>query len=280
MYPIHLNLGFRTFYYYEGFYFFTAILVATLVAVHRLKRAGLDANHFLDSLVWILLGSFLGARIFHFAFWDLQDLLNDPATFFRFWEGGMSITGGLAGGVLGAWICFRRKNFWRIYAAASPAVLLGQAIGRVGCFLNGDAWGIPTRLPWGIHEPKFGTFIPSFVRDTQLPSDAWSWSVAQGFTNPMSMVTVPLHPTQLYEALGDLVLAGLVILLVKAQGPTRRAAWLHLGGYSLLRFSLEFLHGDRDVTVWAGMTALQIGLFAFFAASAVLYVRDSAEEAG
>jgi phosphatidylglycerol---prolipoprotein diacylglyceryl transferase len=283
MFPIHLNLGFRTFYYYEGFYFFVAILAATIVAVHRLKRAGLDANRFLDSLVWILLGAFLGARIFHFAFWDSQDFLKDPAAFFRFWEGGMSITGGLAGGVLGAWFCFRRLDFWRIFAVTSPAVLLGQAIGRLGCFLNGDAWGLPTRLPWGIAQPKFGTFLPGFVADQQVPSDAWSWSVARGFTDPLSLATTPLHPTQLYEALGDLVLAGMVLLLArnlaKTKGPWSKVGWLHLGGYSLLRFGLEFLHGDRDVTVWAGMTALQLGLLFFCALSALQYARGYRNQA-
>ena len=91
------------------------------------------------------------------------------------------------------------------------------------------------------------------------------------------MATVPLHPTQLYEAFGDLALAGLVILLVRTKGPTRQVAWLHLGGYATLRFALEFLHGDRDVTIWAGMTALQITLLCFAALSAMLYRHEALE---
>jgi phosphatidylglycerol:prolipoprotein diacylglycerol transferase len=117
------------------------------------------------------------------------------------------------------------------------------------------------------------------VADHQLPSDAWSWSVALGYTDPSAMATVPLHPTQIYEAFGDLALAGLVILLVRSQGPTRRAAWLHLGGYATLRCALEFLHGDRDVLLWAGMTALQLGLLAFAVVSAVLFVRETSASA-
>ena len=279
MFPIHLNLGFRILYYYEGAYFFVAILVAVLVAVRNLKRAGLDAYLFLDSLPWILLGAFLGARLFHFAFWESNTLLHDPIAFFRFWEGGLSITGGLAGGVLGAWFRLRRVDFWHYAAVTSPAVLLGQAIGRVGCFLNGDAWGIPTSLPWGIALPRFGTFIPGFLLDRQLPSDAWSWSVAQGFTDPSTMSTVPLHPTQLYEAFGDLVLAGLVILLARQKGSGARVTWFYLGGYSILRFALEFLHGDRDVTLWGGMTALQLGLLAFAMTSTWLYAREASRPA-
>jgi phosphatidylglycerol:prolipoprotein diacylglycerol transferase len=275
MFPLHLNLGFRIFHFYEGLYFFVAILVATLVAVRRLQRAGLAPGIFLDGLPWILLAAFLGARVSHFAFWEWATFQRDPTAFFRFWEGGMSITGGLAGGVLGAWFCFRRAGFWRIFAAASPAVLLGQAIGRVGCFLNGDAWGIPTNLPWGIAQPRFGLTIPGLVTDQRVASDAWIWSVTQGFTDPASMVTVPLHPTQLYEACGDLVLAGLVLLLAKQQGPGPRVGWLYLGGYALLRFALEFLHGDRDSTIWTGMTALQIGLLGCIVVSAALYMREA-----
>ena len=271
MFPIHLNLGFRIFYYYEGFYFFVAILAASLCAYRLQKRAGLDADLFLESLPWILLGAFLGARISHFLFWESATLANDPAAFFRFWEGGMSITGGLAGGVLGAWLRLRQVDFWRYAAVTSPAVLLGQAIGRIGCFLNGDAWGIPTELPWGVSLPRFGTFLPGFATDHQVSSDAWLWSVAQGFTDPGSLRTVPLHPTQLYEAFGDLALAGLVLMLTGRKGLGPGVTWFYLGGYSILRFGLEFLHGDRDVTIWAGMTALQLGLLTFALGSLALY---------
>lgn len=279
MYPIHLDLGFRVFHYYEGLYFFLSILGAALAAVWLLRRAGLDAAAFLDNLVWILLGAFLGARISHFVFWEPLTLRENPLSFFWFWEGGMSITGGLAGGFLAAWLCFRRAGFWRIAAAASPAVLLGQAIGRVGCFLNGDAWGTPTNLPWGMGLPKFGTYLPAFRPDTQFPSDAWIWSVNQGFTDPAAIRSVPLHPVQLYEAAGDLVLAGLVFLLARrlavTNGPWARAGWLHVGGYSLLRFGLEFVHGDRGEAVLGGMTSLQLGLMICLGLAALMYVRSS-----
>jgi phosphatidylglycerol---prolipoprotein diacylglyceryl transferase len=280
MFPIDLNLGFRVFYYFEGFYFMIAILAAYLMAVRRVGRAGLEVELFENCVAWGIVAAIVGARISHFVFWDLKSLLADPLSFFLFWDGGLSITGGLAGGVLGAYLSLRRRHvdFWMYFAAASPAILVGQAIGRVGCFLNGDAWGIPTTLPWGVSEPKFGTLVPGFVRDHLVPSPAWVWSVNHGYTDPSALATVPLHPTQLYESLGDLLLAWLVIRLVRSLrhrgGAWPKVFWLHLGGYSLLRFGLEFLHGDRDVTVWAGMTALQIGLLAFALLSGVLYLRS------
>ncbi len=271
MWPIHLDLGFRIFHFYEGFYILLSVVAATLMALRRLRTVGQDAGPFLDSLSWILLGAILGARTFHFVFWDWSALWAAPLSFFQIWGGGYSITGGLAGGIVMAYFRFkhRRIDFWSTFAAVSPALLVGQALGRVGCFLNGDAWGIPTRLPWGVSMPKFGTVIPEFVRDAQVPSEAWLWSVRQGFTDPASLVTVPLHPTQLYEALGDLLLAGMILLLIRRLAHSKRLGlwvfWVHLGGYSLLRFGLEFLHGDRGAVILGGMTALQMGLLAFAA---------------
>lgn len=279
MFPIHLDLGFKVIHYYEGFYFFVSILVASGLITLRLKRAKLEVGVFLNNLTWILLGGILGARISHFLFWDPASVFVDPLAFFRFWEGGLSITGGLAGGGLVAYIRFQREkvDFWRYSAVASPAVLIGQAIGRVGCFLNGDAWGTPTNLPWGVSLPKFGTHIPSMVADYQVPSEAWIWSVTKGYTSSLASSTVPLHPTQIYESLGDLILAGLIILLARSSSgrnqPWSKVFWIHFGGYSFLRFGLEFLHGDRGATIWVGMTALQIGLLAFGMLSVALYWR-------
>jgi phosphatidylglycerol:prolipoprotein diacylglycerol transferase len=278
MFPIHLNLGFRIFHFYEGFYFLAAVVAACLVGARRLSEAGLDVQDFLDSIPWILGGAILGARVFHFVFWDWASFRSDPMAFFRFWDGGLAIAGGLAGGVIAAWICFRRRkmDFWAYSWALSPAVLIGQAIGRVGCFLNGDAWGIPTRLPWGVSEPKFGWLIPGFTLDRTMPSAAWEWSVAKGYTAQSALKTVPLHPTQLYETLSDLILAGLVILLVRSMarkpGPPQKPILLHLGGYSLVRFGLEFLHGDRDAVIWHGMTTFQLGLLGFGTLCAGLYL--------
>jgi phosphatidylglycerol:prolipoprotein diacylglycerol transferase len=283
MFPLHLDFGFKVIHFYEGFYFLVSLLVGAWLVVLGLRKARLDAAVFLNNLTWVLLGAVLGARVFHFLFWDVRAVLADPLGFFRLWEGGLSITGGLAGGGLSAFLCFRkaRVDFWRYFAAGSPGVLVGQALGRVGCFLNGDAWGTPTGLPWGVALPRFGLRLPGLVVDPSAPSDAWLWSVGRGSTSPYTLKTVPLHPVQLYECLGDLVLAGLVLLLARSlartRGPWSRVLWLHLGGYALLRFGLEFLHGDRDVTVWAGMTALQLGLAAFGALSLWLYLRASTD---
>ena len=286
MFPIHLDLGFRVFHYYEGFYFLLAVLGAYGVAWRNLDRAGQDPEVLAWSLPLILLGSVAGARAFHFLFWDWDAFRSNPAEFFALWDGGLSITGGLAGGAVAGLACFRHRKveIWAYAARVSPAVLVGQAIGRVGCFLNGDAWGIPTRLPWGIREPRFGTLVPGFRTDTRVPSAAWEWCVARGFIPADAAATPPLHPTQLYECLGDLALAWLVVLLARrelgAGGHPARVLWLHLGGYSLLRFGLEFLHGDREAAFLAGMTTLQLGLLLAAAGCGALLLRPAHRPSG
>lgn len=275
MFPIHLNLGFRQFYFYEGVYFLTAIVLAYLWAVRRLKANGLSPDQFTRALVGVLFGAMIGGRLFHFLFWQPGPLITDPLVFLRFWEGGISITGGLAGGILGGALAFVRRNesFWEYFAVLSPAILLGQALGRIGCFLNGDAWGIPTDLPWGLRFPRFGTELPSGTINQNLDSFAWTWGYRQGLVGSNDLTTPPLHPTQLYECLGDLAILGLVLLAFRRFGQARGGKLilaLHIGAYSLLRFALEFLHGDRDQTVLAGMTWLQITLLVVAAACLAL----------
>lgn len=285
MFPIHMNLGFFHQPFYEGLYFALSILLGIVLATRAMKKRGLDAEMFNASLLWILGGALVGARLAHFIFWNPALLLSNPGVFFNFVGGGFSITGGLAGGFLAGAIYFalKKANFWVYFAVASPVILLSQAVGRVGCFLNGDAWGQPTNLPWGLSFPRYGMDIPSFEIVRDYDSMAWSWAHKMNLVSDTSTATVPLHPTQLYEALGDLALMGIVLLLVAQAFKTGRnfskVFMVHTGGYSLLRFALEFVHGDKDVTVWLGMTSLQISLLVLGLVCAVLYfvVKDEVD---
>jgi phosphatidylglycerol---prolipoprotein diacylglyceryl transferase len=271
MFPIHLNLGFRTFYFYEGFYFLAAIVVAYIWASRRIRANGLSEERFDLGLIGAFVGLILGARITHFLFWDFDYFLRDPAVFFKFWDGGLSVVGGLAGGIAGGAVAFigKKDRFAEYFSVISPAVLLGQAIGRIGCFMNGDAWGLPTSLPWGVRIAKYGTTLFSGQVDKSLASNAWIWARERGLMPAADLRTPPLHPTALYEALGDVLLLLLVLGVLKAFGKERGGTLvlaLHAGGYCLLRFLLEFIRGDREQMVFAGMSALQLVLAACAAA--------------
>jgi phosphatidylglycerol:prolipoprotein diacylglycerol transferase len=175
----------------------------------ELARAGLpDAA--LDAAVYGLVGGLLGAKLLY-VFEHL-----DEASFFALFldRGGMSWFGGFVGGLLAGYATIRVKR-WPlvpVLAAATPALAIGQMLGRVGCFLVGDDYGRPTSLPWGVAFPR------------GLPPTA-----------------VPVHPAQIYEAL---FLAGLAWILIRwrRQGVADRTV---LGRYFVIagtfRFLLEFV---------------------------------------
>ena len=143
-----------------------------------------------------------------------EHLGEEPVTDLLFSRGGLSWFGGFTGGVVaGLWVMHRKRlPKIAILAAATPALAIGHAIGRIGCFLVGDDYGRPTNLPWAVAFPE------------GLPP-----------------TTVPVHPTQLYEALALVPLAYLLFRW-RRQG---RADQVVLGAYLVLagaiRFAIEFI---------------------------------------
>jgi phosphatidylglycerol:prolipoprotein diacylglycerol transferase len=184
-------------------------LIGLWVFRRELTRAGLpDAA--LDAAVYGLVGGLIGAKLLY-VFEHL-----DESSFFSLLldRGGMSWFGGFAGGMLAGFATIRLKR-WPlvgVLAAATPALAVGQMIGRIGCFLVGDDYGHPTNLPWGIAFPR--GLPPTFER---------------------------VHPTQIYESI---FLGGLTWLLIRwrRKGVADRAV---LGRYFVLvgafRFALEFV---------------------------------------
>lgn len=181
----------------------------------ELYRSGLPESG-IDAAMAGLLGGLAGAKLLwvfeHFGEEPLQDLV--------FSRGGLSWFGGFAGGVLaGLWV-MHRKQLPRlaVLAAATPGLALGHAIGRIGCFLVGDDYGRPSTLPWAVAFPE------------GLPP-----------TN------VPVHPTQLYEAVA-LMPVLFLLLRFRKQG---RSDTMVLGAYLVLagaiRFAIEFIRVDRRV---------------------------------
>jgi len=184
-------------------------LVGLWVFRRELARAGLpDAA--LDAAVYGLVGGLLGAKLLY-VFEHLSE-----STFMSLFldRGGMSWFGGFVGGVAAGVITIRAKK-WPlvpVLAAATPALAIGQMLGRIGCFLVGDDYGRPTSLPWGVAFPR--GLPPTFDR---------------------------VHPTQIYEAIFLAFLAWLLIRW-RRRGLSDRTV---LGRYFVLagafRFALEFV---------------------------------------
>ncbi|MEN6369256.1 MAG: prolipoprotein diacylglyceryl transferase [Thermotogota bacterium] len=155
MHPILVEIGPITIRYY-GLMYIVAIAVGfwLLTREVRRKEIALSSESLLDLTLWTIPVAIIGARLYYVAFqWDyygrhLVDIV-------KIWQGGLAIHGGVLGGILAVFLFSRYKKvrFWTLTDALSPSLALGQAIGRIGNLMNGDAYGVPTSLPWGIHFP-------------------------------------------------------------------------------------------------------------------------------
>lgn len=277
MFPIHLNVGFRVLYFYEGFYFLIAMIVGFVVGRKMaVKKAGITKEQFESLIVGSLISAIIGIRLSHFIFWDLEGFLKNPLKFFYFWDGGASVVGGLILGILFGWFyCIKNKlSFWNIFAAISPALLLGQAVGRIGCFLNGDAHGTASNLPWAVKYARYATELPFFKVDITRSSAPWWWSFNNNLVDASSKTSSLLHPTQLYEALGDLFLMAVILFLFKIFSKKKihmaPILFIHTGGYALMRALLQFIRADRSEIIFYGMSYLQIILLCWAFLSMVM----------
>lgn len=182
-----------------------------------------------DLLFYVVLGVILGGRIGYTLFYGMANLLEDPLSLFRIWEGGMSFHGGLLGVLIAMWLYARRlsRPFFQLTDFLAPLIPVGLGAGRLGNFINGELWGAPGNVPWAMRV-SCEQFI-SLCRDKlQLP-------FATEFTPP-------LHPTQLYESLLEgLVLFILLWLFSSRPRPLMAVSGLFLVAYGLFRFGIEFL---------------------------------------
>lgn len=229
------------------------IAMAIMAGIWLAKRINANRRpHYVplieDFALIAILSAIAGARLWEVAFtWEYygEHLLEIPAV----WHGGLSIQGGVLGGVLAAiWFCRSRKlSFWDFADSLTPAVVLGQAIGRLGsCFLNGDAYGKPTDSIFGV------VYAPG--------------SMAYETFGP-----VPLWPAELFEGFWDLGIMGFALWLLKRERRPGSVFFWYMLLYSLGRFSLEFLRADS--LEFLGLKAAQVTsvLFALLAAAGLLW---------
>ena len=178
-----------------------------------------------DFVLWATLGIILGGRIGYILFYDLGDMLAHPLEMLQVWRGGMSFHGGFLGVSL-ALVLFARANklnLLRLADVVAPCVPIGLFFGRIANFVNGELWGRPTNVPWGM---VFCSPHIAAMNDNACPA------------GPLAR-----HPSQLYEAGLEGIVLFLVLLLA-----THRAKWLNregaitglfLTGYGIARVSLE-----------------------------------------
>ncbi|HXJ56354.1 MAG TPA: prolipoprotein diacylglyceryl transferase [Verrucomicrobiae bacterium] len=193
------------------------------------RRAQLDripAHLIVDGGAWLILGAIIGARsLYVISYWDR--LVEDPRfpsapwlEIFMVRRGGLVFYGGLIGAIASGVIYARKAKIplWKFADAIAPSIPLGYVLGRIGCLMNGCCFGRPTDLPWAI----------------RFPADHETHGV-------------PVHPTQLYDALLSLALYLTLAWLYRRKRFDGQIFAAYLVAYALLRSLVEAFRGDYPV---------------------------------
>ena len=227
---------------WHGVLTFVAVAVAVYLVARRGGKEGMNIDSIYSVAVWAIIGGVIGARILHVIdFWD-EVYKDDFISVFQVWGGGIAIYGAILGGFAGValYIMIRNSDWFlamwgkvfpfmgephradlpgigRLADITAPAVLLAQAIGRIGDIINGEHFSTVTSLPWGViytHANSPGIFRP------------------------------PTHPAVGYELLFDLVLLAAIWPLRDRLRPHGMFFVLYLATYSIGRFFLSFMREE------------------------------------
>ena len=231
--PILLSAGYITVRWY-GFFIGIATILSLFVAIQTGKRNGVSTNTIIDISFWLIVWGIVGARSYH-VLNEMEFYISNPVAIFKIWRGGLAIHGALLAGVFVLIRYAKRltlvpqnalQNTLTLLDVFAPALLLGQAIGRIGNYFNQELFGLPSLLPWSI--PISPEYRPQGFEDVSY-----------------------FHPTFLYESLWDIT--GFIILLVmlraglKSKGRSQKRGRIfasYLVIYSTGRMFTEFLRID------------------------------------
>lgn len=217
--PVILRLGDLAVSWY-GLAVFLGIAAALLVGQQEVRRRNLSLDAFWGIGLWAILGGLVGARALHVVD-NWSTYASDPMRVFELQQGGLAIGGALLGGIVTtlAVAKLRHAPLLSLADAAAPGIILGQAIGRLGCLVTGDALGKETDLPWGITYLSPGSMAP-----------------ARG---------ISYQPVFAYEALWDLALFGVLWMLRKRIERPGTLFATYLGLYAAGKFAITFLREEQ-----------------------------------
>jgi len=208
--PILLSIGpFQIRYY--GLFFVLGFVIGYFLLVHLAKRKELSItkDDIADLLLYIIVGTILGARIFYVFVYNLPFYLSNPFEIIAVWNGGLSFHGGIIGASIAGFYYSKRKkiDFYEIADIAVIPLALSLALGRLGNFTNGELYGRITNVPWSFKFPD-----------------------AEGFR----------HPSQIYASFKNLLIFFTLWTIKDKKLPKGFMFWLFIVMYSVLRFTVEF----------------------------------------
>lgn len=230
MHPDFIRLGPLDIHTY-GVFVAMGFLIGLAVAGWRARREGIDPERISDFGAWLIVSGMLGGKLFHIVFfWD--DFIYGWRT-----EGLRSLREGFVfyGGFIAASLTTVAYSHWKRLPLAkltdilAPSVALGHAFGRMGCFFNGCCFGKPCALPWAVKFPP-----------------------------PHIMAGIPVHPTEIYEALGNVAIFAGLSAFYRHKRFDGQVWWLYLLSYGTLRFVVDFFRGDYATYYLGGLTIGQL----------------------
>lgn len=188
----------------------SAMILGIVLVMNRAKKEEFDPDHLLDVFLYALPLAILGARLYYVLF-NFSSYQGNFLEMINIRHGGLAIHGGLLGAFVGGLIAIRKHklNLFKTTDIFLPYVILGQAIGRWGNYINQEAHGGPTDLPWGI--------------------------MVDG---------MKVHPTFLYESLWNLIIFVLLLSVRRKKKFDGQMTAIYLIGYSVGRFFIEGLRTD------------------------------------
>lgn len=252
------QIGPLTIRYYALIILSGALLGAWLASVEA-KRRGKDGNLVWDILPWLLVGGIIGARLWHVFTPSASNAamglttkyyLTHPLQILMIWNGGLGIPGAVIGGAIALLIYCKatKQKFLEWADIIAPGLLIGQAIGRWGNFINQELYGSPTDLPWAITiDPRYR--LPGFETVSKY------------------------HPLFLYESVLNLLAAGVLLYVGrKYKNKLHRGDifLLYLVLYPVIRFALEYLRLDPSPVAGININQTVMGIVAVLSIAALV----------
>ncbi len=246
MFPTLLHIGPITIHTY-GVFVALGFLAGFQYLVRRAVREGIPEKPIVDLVLYALIAGLAGARLMYVLL-NLPYYLSAPREIFAIWSGGLVYYGGfIAAALVVILLPARRRKLtlWPLADLLAPALALGHALGRIGCFFAGCCYGAPSSAPWAVV-----------------------------FSNPESFAPchVPLHPVQLYEAAGNLVLFAGLDRLSRRAHPSGAVFASYLVFYGILRFAVELFRGDERGQLIFSLSTGQSFSLAAIAAGILLFL--------
>jgi phosphatidylglycerol---prolipoprotein diacylglyceryl transferase len=236
MHPTLFSIGPLTVKTY-GLMVALGMFAALQYVLFRAKRAKIPEENMLDLVLYMIVAGLVGGRL-AYVLLNFGYYMQTPSEIIKVWEGGMIFYGGLALGALAGYAYIKKHkalSLPKIADISAPAIALGHAFGRLGCFFAGCCYGSVCDLPWAVR-----------------------------FSDPRSLAPtgIGLHPTQLYEALGNLLIFVFLDWYNRFEHKPGKAFWVYIFFYGMLRFHIEFLRGDDRGGFVLGMSPGQLISFA------------------